>query len=282
MKNILFPTDFSEASDKAFIYALHLADKWKATITTLHIYQKPQLKSMSLPHTLEDFYGSFDLYELEGYRDYIPRLMESVNSNGFRHIEIQHILEQGEVKEKIIELAKREAADLIVMGTTGARGLKGVLLGSVAGAMLIDAPCPVLAVPKDNVFDGELDQIAFTTSYRDDEKGGLELLRKLTADFSPEIHCVNVDLAHTHEIHNPMEEWKMGIEADENLHFEILDGTDLYKAMTVFMDKNHIDMITMVTHKRSWLQELFTYSHAKKMSYHSKTPVLALPEGMLT
>ena len=38
MKNILFPTDFSENAKKAYIYALHIAEQLGASITTLHVY----------------------------------------------------------------------------------------------------------------------------------------------------------------------------------------------------------------------------------------------------
>lgn len=282
MKNILFPTDFSEAANKAFIYALHLADRNKAAITTLHIYKKPQLKSMTLPHTLEEFYATFDLYEFESYRRNLPSLKEIAEKNGFGHVEIRHVLEQGDTGEKIIELARDEAFDLIVMGTTGARGLKGILIGSVAAAMLVDAPCPVLAVPEKNAFDGKIDQIAFTTSYSEDEKEGLAILQRMLAPFDPDIHCINVDLAHTHDIHNPMEAWKADLPTNDHLHFEILNGTDIYKATLWYMEEKQIDLIAMVTHKRKWLDELLTYSHARKMSSHGKVPVLSLPAVMFT
>lgn len=281
MKNILFPTDFSEAANKAFIYALHLADHTKATITTLHVYQKPQLKSMTLPHTLEEFYATFDLYEFENYRNRLPEIMEIANTHGFGHIEIRHLLEQGETKEKIAEVAKREAADLIVMGTTGARGLKGILLGSVAAAMLVEAPCPVLAVPEKNTFDGALNKIAYTTSFQEDEKKGLEVLQQLLLPYHPDIYCLNVDLGHTQSIHDPMKQWKADIHANNHIHFEVLDGTDIYKAAISYVEENNIDLIAMVTHKRRWIEELFTYSHARKMSSYGRVPVLSLPAVML-
>lgn len=277
MKNILFPTDFSEAANKAFIYALHLANHAQATITTLHVYQKPQLKSMTLPHTLEEFYATFDLYEFESYRNALPEIMEIARSNGFAHIEIHHVLEQGETKDKIKEVAQREGADLIVMGTTGARGLKGILLGSVAAAMLVEAPCPVLAVPERNTFDGNINKIAYTTSYQEEEKKGLEVLQQLLSPFHPDIYCLNVDLSHTRGIRNPMEDWKSDISANGHIHFEVLDGTDIYQAAISYVEENNIDLIAMVTHKRKWIEELFTYSHARKMSSYGRVPVLSLP-----
>jgi nucleotide-binding universal stress UspA family protein len=48
--------------------------------------------------------------------------------------------------EAVSDLARELGADLIVMGTRGATGLKHILLGSVAERTLRTAPCPVLTV----------------------------------------------------------------------------------------------------------------------------------------
>ena len=47
---------------------------------------------------------------------------------------------------EIIEAAKTQQVDLIVMGTHGRTGLQHVLLGSVAEKVVRLAPCPVLVV----------------------------------------------------------------------------------------------------------------------------------------
>jgi len=43
---ILFPTDFSEAADHAYIYALRLADVLAAEINIVHVYDLPSLKAL--------------------------------------------------------------------------------------------------------------------------------------------------------------------------------------------------------------------------------------------
>jgi nucleotide-binding universal stress UspA family protein len=47
---------------------------------------------------------------------------------------------------EIVDYARREGFDLIVMGTHGRTGLKHVVMGSVAERVLRAAPCPVLVV----------------------------------------------------------------------------------------------------------------------------------------
>ena len=146
MKKILFPTDLSKAAEQAFIYALHLADKLGATLTTLHVYLQPEVRKSELPRTVAEFYENYDLDEFENFKDAIPNLREIQEGHGFSHLDVQHQLEPGRTVKTILGIAKQEDYDMIVMGTTGARGLKEIFMGSVAGEILENAHCPVLAI----------------------------------------------------------------------------------------------------------------------------------------
>ena len=279
MNNILFPTDFSEAAENAFSYALHLADKFGAGITTLHAFDLPAINDMELTPSLRNFYDNMDLYEFESYRDAIPPLVETARAQGFAHIQLTHVMKQGDPESVIMETAVSDAVDLIVMGTTGARGLKEVFLGSTAGEVMENAPCPVLAIPQKSRFDGRLDNIAFTTSFAEEEQLTLHLLQKMFAPFSPAIHCINVDLAHTETYTHRRSAFAEPFRGQGNILFEVLDGTDIYEVVAGYMDEHLIDLLAMLTHQRNFLQELFHYSKTKQMAYHSHTPVLALKVG---
>ena len=61
--------------------------------------------------------------------------------------QVSLVAEPGDPQTVFIEQAVSRIADLIVMGTHGLRGFKRLLLGSVAEAVLREAPCPVLTVP---------------------------------------------------------------------------------------------------------------------------------------
>jgi nucleotide-binding universal stress UspA family protein len=283
MKNILFPTDFSEAANRAFIYALHMARKFEAQLITLHVYQKPDLSpGVHLPITLAKFYETIDLHEFESYKDSIPALRTIAEQNGFADVPVDHVLEEGETVDTILEVARRDNINMIVMGTTGARGLKEILLGSIAGEILENANCPVLAIPAQSTFDGIIDRIAFTTSFKEEEQAALHKVLQLATIFEAQVSCINVDLAHTHDLTQRMETFKKAFEGTENLTFQVLDGTDIRKVIMDFVDQENIDVVAMVTHKRNFLEELFHYSRAKQMSYHADTPVLSIQAHTLT
>lgn len=278
MPKILFPTDLSDAANNAFIYALHLADKLGASIVTLHVYANPNVHGAShMPQYLDDFYRSINRHEFNNHRDAIPELDRIAAEQGMGHIGLTHTLQQGDVVPVTLEQARQEGADYIVLGTTGARGIKEVFLGTVAGEVLENAHCPVLAVPAKATFDGRIDQVAFTTSYKPEEKAALDQLLRLTEPFGATVHCINVDLAHTEFHHNRMETLRREYTGQPRLQFHVLQGTNLEATITDFLEAQRIDFLAMVTHRRSFLQELFSYSHAKQMSYHSNTPVMSFP-----
>jgi nucleotide-binding universal stress UspA family protein len=56
------------------------------------------------------------------------------------------LLRTGDARDIIIHTAEEVAADLIVMGTHGRRGVGRALLGSVAESVLRTSPCPVLTI----------------------------------------------------------------------------------------------------------------------------------------
>lgn len=276
MKNILFPTDFSDAANNAFVYALKLAEQFEAKITTLHVYELPKVRGAAMPNMIQEIYDSINIEEFENYRDSIPHLRQIAISNKLDSVEIQHSLKEGPTVKTILASAKEIEADLIVMGTTGAGALKAVFIGSVAGEVLENADVPVLAVPQIAQYDGKIDRIAITTEFTDEERKALDRVLEFAKGFGAEVHLLNVDTAHTHFYTKRMEKLKADYAHEEKLICHVLSGSELYGPLNTFLDENDVDILAMLTHKRTFFQELFNYSHAKSMSYQSSTPVLSI------
>ncbi|MEL7121718.1 MAG: universal stress protein [Bacteroidota bacterium] len=276
MKKILFPTDFSEAANKAFIYALNVAAKMEAQIVTLHVFRQPEIGAHYMPNMMQDFFETFAWHEFESYKSALPPLRKMADDNGFSKVEMIHVMEEGEnIVDSILQMAAKEAVEMIVMSTAGAEGLKAIFLGSVAGEVMENANVPVLAVPEEAVFDGQINKVAFTTTYREEEKRTLRRLMGLQQLFDFEIHCINVDTAHVEFYRKDMDKLKEEFADLNNGQFVVLDGNDVFKVLTTYLEENKIDILAMTTRKRNFLQELFEYSRTKFLSYHSDTPILS-------
>ena len=132
-KKILFPTDFSTLSDVALQYATTLARDMGARLVIVHIEEPPAA------------YGAGEMYY--GIPDpdaaALTKMLEAVRPTD-PAVPFEHRLVTGEPAAEIVELAKEEGVDLIVMGTHGRTGLGRLLMGSVAESVVRRAPCPVL------------------------------------------------------------------------------------------------------------------------------------------
>ena len=281
MAKILFPTDFSPTADHAFQYALRVAHKLNVNINTLHVYQLPDISHVHLPTTLQEVYQSIELEEFDNYRDHVPYLRQLSKKYGFENVEVKHAMVNGPVVQTILQVAKEEEAELIIMGTVGASMFKEIFLGSVAGEIMEKASCPVLAVPKEAVFDGRIDRIAITTEFKEREKVALRRVLDFARLFDAEVYCINVDIAHVEAYRKNMDTFKKDFEQEPKLQFFVEDGSDINTTIVEFLKKHEIDLLAMLTHRRNFFQELFNFSRAKSMSYHTNFPILAIPSHTL-
>ncbi len=100
----------------------------------------------------------------------ISNFLRNRSSEG---IEIESLVDEGDVTDTILGFAQAQAVDLIVMGTHGRHGLDHILLGSVTEKVLRKAHCPVLAVRGRNA----LDLAVFgSTTHRVNQKGSCPVL----------------------------------------------------------------------------------------------------------
>jgi nucleotide-binding universal stress UspA family protein len=131
-KKIIFPTDFSSASDAALMHATSVAKDTGATLIIAHV-EEPMTSYIG-----EGYYGVPNPPNPE-----VRRMLEAIQPADPR-VRFEHRLLTGEPAEAIVRLAKDERADLIVMGTHGRTFLGRLLMGSVAEAVVRTAECPVL------------------------------------------------------------------------------------------------------------------------------------------
>jgi nucleotide-binding universal stress UspA family protein len=137
-KTILVATDFSECAEQALDYAVALADKLGAKIHLLNVIGVP---AMGIPEV--GLAVTSTLIE-STVRTHTAELDKLATRRGSAAIET--VLRTGDARDLIIDVAREVAADLIVMGTHGRRGVRRALIGSIAESVVRTAPCPVLTI----------------------------------------------------------------------------------------------------------------------------------------
>jgi nucleotide-binding universal stress UspA family protein len=142
IEKILFPTDFSEHSEHAFGYALSFAKEYGAELLMLHVVEDVQY--------LANAY-MFDVPMMPSFTDLeqnrIKEMDDFVESrNVDPSVKIEKSVRHGRPFVEIIQAAREEKADLIVIATHGRGGLEHILFGSTAEKVVRKAPCPVLSI----------------------------------------------------------------------------------------------------------------------------------------
>jgi len=132
---ILVPIDFEAASKRAIEIAKELASKLGGEVLLVHVYQLPVYTYPGLePTLLPGFYGEVTAAAQRALDDAAKR--EGVRA----------ILREGDPSIEILDVAEKEKANMIVMGTHGRTGLAHLFLGSVAEKVVRKSPIPVLTV----------------------------------------------------------------------------------------------------------------------------------------
>ena len=281
MQKVLFPTDFSPAAEHAFIYALHLTDKIGGSITTLHAYEPPDIRGVAMPNLIGEIYESVKTEEFEDYQKSVGQLRKIAETNHFESLPMDHMMKNGSGTRVILNTAKKENFELIVMGTKGASGLREVFLGSIAGEIMEKANCLVLAVPDEAEFDHNIDRIAIATEFTDEDEKALNEVLKFAELFNAQVSCLHVCLENQDECLKKINVLRTKYADHENLNFKIIRDHSIHNALNRYVEEEKIDIMAMITHRRNFFQELFNYSLAKKTIYHSRVPILAIPADVL-
>ena len=106
------------------------------------------------------------------------QMADLMGSASLKDVEHKELIERGEVPEVLSKLARKYGIDLIVIGTGGRKGLRKLLLGSVAEEVFRNAECPVLTMGPHAIrwkIDGNLQHILFATDFGTESMHGLYL-----------------------------------------------------------------------------------------------------------
>ena len=137
IKTILVPVDGSDHSERSTAYAADLAGTVGGEIILMHCHRR-------FPSVLgEPYYQKVVDEILEGANELLEPYRRILRDAGVPFTE--KILERP-AGGAILDVAKTENCDLVVMGSRGRNNLEGLLLGSVTHRVLEAAPCPVLVV----------------------------------------------------------------------------------------------------------------------------------------
>lgn len=279
MKKILVPTDFSPNASRAIDYAVQVAKLNQASIYIIHACD---LLDTTFKDRL-DLKEEYNKTITDEAFSKLEILRQSIEDT--EQVLVNTQLYNGPVTDTILLAAKEHAVDLVIMGTLGHSGLKEKIFGSKTAAVIGKTEIPLLAIPLEydwsmpakfllaiNHFDEATDLVSPVFELAEVFGAEVEV-----AVFTDEDTAVAVDYLQNAREVNRFEENLKRKYSQVKINPEHLSGHHLQSTLNDYIHDKEIDLLAMITHKRSLVKSIFNRSMTKRMAYHAKVPVLAIP-----
>lgn len=276
MKRIIVPVDFSNVAESAFTFALEIASRYKAELLLFHNFEVPVVESQFFPVNYMDVYSSLEMAEFDFFKDKVAELRKIAEDKNLSHVAMCHILTDGDLLYNLKDVIQREKIDFVVMGTSGADNWFENLVGTNTGSLILDVNVPVLTIPENTKFK-EIQTVGFTTRFRDKDQIALESVLKFSKTFNSKVKCLYVKTENSDVSEETIDKWRTKFTAN-NVQFYIVYDDDVEGAVNDFLVSQEIDVLAMLTYKRSFFQKIFHSSMTKKMAQNLTIPVLAFHE----
>lgn len=271
MRTILLPTDFSVDAETALNYAIEMAGKAKMKIVLLHVYHVPPVKAHASTLANEQEIKA----EEANFLSRLKQLQTRIDHAG-------GIISECKVRmdlavDGILKEAAEVKADLIIMGTKGASGLREVFFGSNTARIIEQAGCPVIAIPVEAKFRG-IRHITYAGDYNKSEIKALKKLVDLARSFNAQLNILHIYTKDEPTAMEAMREYKLIAEKEldyGNLSFQLLHGERVEEGLEEFTKSGATDLLVLSTHKRDLIDRLFGSSITKRLAYHTTVPLMA-------
>lgn len=284
LNKILWATDFSDEAGEALRYAEAVAEAYQAKIIGLHVM--PDLSPVFFETAViqqGELLGRVNVLKkeifqrLEKYKKTTPQLEEVM-------------VKEGKPAHVIVETAKEEKVDLIVMGKRGMSAVEKFFIGSVTSRVLHCSPAPVL-VTKKKSGKPRLRKILVPTDFSEYEEYERDVAWELAKTLGADLTFLHVLELHDYEFSpRELEELFEGLmkkmkQRRRRQAEGIQVREDVYRAVNAalgivdYAETHHYDLIVMSTYARSKLERFFLGSTTEKVISYTSFPVWAIPPG---
>ncbi len=275
-KSILCPVDLSAASPGVLRWAGLLAATYSAKLHILHA-EWVDYPRYFLPSQEGELAASAARTRSAIRGDLEKVLDENVPAQTPREITVL----EGHPVEKILEYARQQKPDLIVMGSHGRSGLARLRLGSVAENVVQQTSLPTLVVraPKDKPAPAKIANILCPVTLDEDANHSLTIAADLAARTGAHLIVMHVEEegASSGAIAKPLCDL---VPADVRGRCEVIEVMrqgNAAEQILLAAREHHADLITLAARHRRFLDFTVIGSTTEKVMRHADAAVLVLP-----
>lgn len=273
MKTILIPTDFSDNAWKAAGYAANLYPDVPSEFVFVHAFYEPSaIIEADIPAIISS--------RTKGISDQLSHIEKEFREFDLHpNSSVKTVARYGVASNVILDLAREEHAEVIIMGTTGASINENVVLGSTAMAVLETSLCPVLCIPADTKLTPP-HHIMFATDHNYvSNLNELVFLKEIAELQKAKISIVNIKaitpipVSANHQVEGTVLHNFLG--DVEHTFFE-QQSADVESGILNFANQKEIDLIVTLKPERGFWERVFHRSVSDGLGLHSNIPVLVL------
>jgi len=271
--HILFPTDFSDNAWSAAVYELHLYKETECKFYFLHSTKMTVSTMFNFSNKLLKVMSDNALKELNDLKS----MAENSNANANHEFEI--ILSTEDLQSAIDTAIHKFSIDIIVMGTKGTTGAKGLLLGSNTVRIIKKIKdCPILIVPDEFDFV-EPTQIAFPTDFHRFYGEEILPIKRLAELYNSKIRILHISeedkLSHIQDYN--LEMLKTYLKDYSSSFHWMPDYAKKTQEINDFIEELDINILVMINYKHSLIESIIKEPIIKKFGFKPIIPVLVIP-----
>jgi nucleotide-binding universal stress UspA family protein len=270
---ILIPVDFSDTSLQAMDYGISLAKAFKGEVKILNVvhFEGPPRANVNMKEIKDVM--------MADAKEEFTKLQDGNHKKHGDEIKISYEVMSGHsVLYGIEKLIENEHYEFVVMGTSGASGLKKFLIGSNAADMVMNSPIPVLIIPNGVKFE-KIETILYPTDFLNTE-AELKKIISVAKIYNAKINLLHID-SEFKENKEELNRIKNEIIVDQNYPFiEFIiynptEGETLKQSIDKHVVSTEADWVTMFTHKLSIWEKITGKGNTREMAMDSQVPLLA-------
>ncbi len=275
MNTIVVPVDFSEYSEYALKAASSIIKKTNGRIIALHMLDLQTStfnESQSYLQERAAFLFQFAKKKFEFFlkRDYL------------KDIKVVPLIKYHKVFSEINEVVEEENADMIVMGSHGASGMKELFVGSNTEKVIRFSKVPVLVI-KNGLGNDNFNNVVYATDFSKESVGAYIRIKSLVEELQGRLHLLYVN--------TPYNEFKTTEEMEElaSTFLQVADSnSEKLKEVNFVCDKTveqgifhfansiNAEMVALSTHARKGFSHIFKGSVSEDVANHASLPILTV------
>lgn len=271
MKEIIVGIDFSKGALNALNFALLMANKMSANITMVWVDKPSAVDSI--------FDNTASAHRKEVHRRFEELIKK--HSKELKKSELNYKIRSGKVYAEIVNQAKYNDAQLIVVGTHGISGFEEIWIGSNANRVVTASRCPVVTVRQGYVVKKKISKIVMPIDSTLETRQKAPFVAEIAKAFNAEVLIPGLIVSSVSTIRTRVLNYSRQMVEYFDKHgiknsFTELKVSNVTSDTLKFAEQHDADLICIMTEQETAASNIFLGPYAQQMVNHSPIPVLSI------